>query len=289
MKNLGHDTKREMHNNLLSYVFTLIELLVVIAIIAILSALLLPALQSAKESVKQAVCLSNQKQLGIAFGNYLNDWDSSYPSNIYYDENSRVWQGVFEEYKYVPELYRETDLNYLWEPTGNLFCPVTHPRFIEWVKGGGRPGRQYMYNGVACTTEKYYFSYAYPTNKDDAYNPSNTYLSLGGRRVKASMGLPAVPYVKSTYVKSDFSKTLLLLGNINTYPTSVNKFSMNNQDIGTTNWFNLVESYAIHQQTTNLLWLDGHADQRRALEIYQEKNNYRSTGIDTYFNFQLGH
>ena len=73
--------------------FTLIELLVVIAIIAILAAILLPVLAAAQKRATQALCLSNQKQLAMAWIMYVSDNSDKVPSfsNLSAADNPPDW------------------------------------------------------------------------------------------------------------------------------------------------------------------------------------------------------
>lgn len=69
-------------NNKKRHGFTLIELLVVISIIAVLAAILFPVFARARENARRAGCMSNQKQLALAFLQYTQDYDEKLPAEV---------------------------------------------------------------------------------------------------------------------------------------------------------------------------------------------------------------
>lgn len=86
--------------------FTLIELLVVIAIISLLIGILLPSLGKAREKARAVVCLSNLKQISVAFFTYEKEY-GVIPGTYYQGPQNLDWAGrVNAAYQANPQRYR---------------------------------------------------------------------------------------------------------------------------------------------------------------------------------------
>jgi prepilin-type N-terminal cleavage/methylation domain-containing protein/prepilin-type processing-associated H-X9-DG protein len=115
--------------------FTLIELLVVIAIIAILAALLLPSLARSKEQAQGIKCLSNLKQLTLAWVMYGSDnkdflavnGDEDYqpPSILNLNEYTQWCPGREDELAACTNLFIMAGLIYPYvKSTAVYICPA---------------------------------------------------------------------------------------------------------------------------------------------------------------------
>jgi prepilin-type N-terminal cleavage/methylation domain-containing protein/prepilin-type processing-associated H-X9-DG protein len=90
--------------------FTLIELLVVIAIIAILAAILFPVFAQAREKARTASCLSNTKQVALAWQMYIQDFDETTTPAFNYDATAAYttiwWPKLTESYTKNWQIHR---------------------------------------------------------------------------------------------------------------------------------------------------------------------------------------
>jgi len=177
--------------------FTLIELLVVVAIIGMLAALLLPALRKARESATTIACLSNQKQIGVAFIMYQADFDGYYPcgtdvypsdwgwdANWCYDEKLE-----FQGYLGTPTVYswQESPLNKHISGSNVWMCPAASRAQYAVGPSSTRTQRGYGYN-VKFYNDWYncdWIGYIYATRPPD----DKSVIVIGDRNGACYFGL----------------------------------------------------------------------------------------------------
>ena len=126
--------------------FTLIEILIVVAIIGILAAILFPVFARARESARKTSCLSNLKQISMAWLIYSQDYDEKACPSYYYTDGfgeEHAWDFDLVWGNYVdgnPESYSFGFLG-PYAKNGQIHsCPSFYGQ--AW----GRPYTGYAYN-----------------------------------------------------------------------------------------------------------------------------------------------
>jgi len=107
--------------------FTLIELLIVIGIIGVIAAIMLPVFFSIRESSRRAVCLSNERQVGMAMFQYLGDNDDVFPPSL--QDAGVGWAEKCYPYVNTAQMFRCPDdptLTIHFENTPVPWVPVSY-------------------------------------------------------------------------------------------------------------------------------------------------------------------
>ncbi len=151
--------------------FTLIELLVVIAIIAVLAAILFPVFARARESARAASCLSNCRQLGMAFLQYTQDNDESYPLTVHAGASSS-WTQTLDTYIKNKQIFRcPSDGSINWDKP---IAPSTATRKTSYFLNAYLPGTGAFgkLSAVKNTSGLIYIAESADNNTSDHFHPT---------------------------------------------------------------------------------------------------------------------
>jgi prepilin-type N-terminal cleavage/methylation domain-containing protein/prepilin-type processing-associated H-X9-DG protein len=242
--------------------FTLIELLVVIAIIAILAAILFPVFASARAKAREITCISNEKEMGLGFMQYVQDYDERLPftrdcpASVIFTAKEYEWKdGIYPYLKSGGRPYNGGQ-PYADQGTGGVFaCPENTCLWSNadtWGAGGSGQGdectrypRSYAVNGDAGYNE------IGGTIWPDTFNSSEPY---GGS------GLISVIQNPTTTIM--VGETRIVYPNIDVSYLE-DEVNSNGQPWGTMPWSCIAGH---HGGMTNFLFFDGHAKTMKATQ-----------------------
>jgi len=269
--------------------FTLIELLVVIAIIAILAAILFPVFAQAREKARQATCLSNMKQIGLAALMYAEDWEGGMPFSRRNTPAALMpdpWGGKPADWTGTgpQQTYWMHDL-YPYVKSWDLFhCPSRNTQDSMVLATGIWYPREAWYGAIGLRDGKLFWGgfsinngpdlSAYPKEAVSCPSCGGTFCAKGSSGLPAKEDTPASP--SATILASDaaciemgapyWASVVVLTpmvwrnGDWSSMPT---------QDEFNKSLAYLASVNGLHNGQMNSVYLDGHAKSAKASQVYR--------------------
>ncbi len=263
---------------------TLIELLVVIATIAILAAILFPVFANARAKARQTTCLNNEKQLGLALMQYVQDFDNTYP-HAYYASNTPVcphWMDMVYPYVKTKEAYICPERAF--DPTnmGNEdYQPIINN---VWQTRAYKYGTYYMNNAYSAST-------SYP----DVQSPVGTQES----KILATDATVLIAEAPFPYGWKGGGDNVYGNDGMINFPASYSSTSCNDANMAKTTWVNMDNNppdveYQGNNRThqvlvmphfgrTNIVFCDGHVKSMAGTDLFATTKPATGGCVDKYW------